>query len=92
MATGRANGIKGPALGVAMALATVTAIAGCSVQRSGAAEDHSLDTVERNRAALGVAPADTSYDQVERSRLGFSSPDDSSYDDVERLRAGFTGH
>ena len=75
-----------------MALAAVIALAGCSVQRPGAAQDHSLDAVERNRAAMGVAPADTGYDQVERNRLAFGGSVDTSYDDVERLRAGGIGH
>jgi hypothetical protein len=41
---------------------------------------------------VGVAPADTSYDQVERNRLTFGSSLDTSYDDVERLRAEGIGH
>lgn len=91
MATGKANGIKTAALGMTLALGTVAVLAGCSVQRPGAAEDHSLDTVERNRAAMGVAAADTTYDQAERNRLSFGDQPDSSYDDVERLRAGLIG-
>jgi predicted aconitase len=92
MATGETNRNKTAAFGAAMALATAIALAGCSVQRPGAAQDHSLDSVERNRAAMGVALADTSYDKVESNRLTFGSPPDTSYDDVERLRAGRTGH
>ena len=47
-----------------------------------------LDTVEQNRAAMGVAPADSSYDQAERNRLTVGTHVDTSYDDIERLRAG----
>ena len=92
MATGETNRSKAATFGAAMGLAAAIALAGCSVQRPGAAQDHSLDSVERNRAAMGVALEDTSYDTVERNRLTFSSPLDTSYDDVERLRAGGTGH
>jgi hypothetical protein len=88
MATGKTNGIRSVAFGAALALVTVTALAGCSVERPGAAEDHSLDAVEANRAAMGVAPADTSYEQAEHNRLSVGSAVDTSYDDIERLRAG----
>jgi len=91
MASDKWIGTRATALGTALLLTTVTALAACSVQRPGAAEDHSLDTVERNRAAMGVAPADTSYDQAERIRLGFGGSDDTSYDDIERLRATRVG-
>ena len=62
------------ALAAVLVLSTMTALAACSVQRPGAAEDHSLDTVEQNRAAMGVAPADSSYDQAERNRLTVGTP------------------
>jgi hypothetical protein len=91
MATNKSSGTRTTALGAAMVLATVTALAACSVQRPGAAEDHSLDTVERNRAAMGVAPADTSYEQAERNRLTVGTQVDTSYDDIEGLRAGRVG-
>ncbi len=68
-------------------LAALMTIAGCSVERPGAGADHSLDAVERQRAAMGVAPADTSYEQAERNRLTVGGGVDTSYDDVERLRA-----
>ena len=90
MATGKNDGSR-TALGAAVVLATVTALAACSVQRPGTAEDHALDTVERNRAAMGVPPADTSYEQAERNRLTVGTKVDSSYDEVERLRAGGLG-
>ena len=37
---------------------------------------------------MGVAPADSSYDQAERNRLTVGTHVDKSYDDIERLRAG----
>ncbi len=40
---------------------------------------------------MGVAPADSSYDQAERNRLTVGTHVDTSYDDVERLRAGRVG-
>jgi hypothetical protein len=91
MATGKTNGIGMSALRGAMVLVTLMAVAGCSVQRPGAAQDHSFDAVERTRAAMGVAPADTSYDQVEHNRLSVGTAVDTSYSDVERLRAGRLG-
>ena len=91
MATGKTNAIGTSALRAAAALVALMALAGCSVQRPGAAQDHSFDSVERNRAAMGVAPADTSYDQAERNRLTLGTSVDSSYDDIERLRAGRVG-
>jgi hypothetical protein len=91
MATGKTNGIGTSALGATMALVTLMALAGCSVQRPGAAQDHSLETVERNRAAMGVAPADTSYEQAEHNRLTLGTWVDTSYADIERLRAGRVG-
>ena len=72
---------------VVVGLAALMALAGCSVERPGAGADHSLDAVERQRAAMGVAPADTSYEQAERNRLTVGEHLDTSYDDVERLRA-----
>ncbi len=86
MATGTSNRINITALGAAVALAATAALAGCSVQRPGAGADHSLDAVERNRAAMGI-PADTSYDSAEHKRLTFGQQVDTSYDAVERLRA-----
>ncbi len=79
------------ALAAVLVLSSWSALAACSVQRPGAAEDHSLDTVEQNRAAMGVPPADTSYDQAERNRLTVGTHVDTSYDDVERSRAGRVG-
>ena len=89
MATEKAipNAKRNGTLTLALGLAALTALAGCSVERTGAAADHSLDAVERQRAAMGVAPADTSYEQAERNRLTVGGPVDTSYDDVERLRA-----
>lgn len=87
MTTAKRTGNARVTLSAVLALAAVTALAGCSVERPGAAEDHSLDTIERNRAAMGVAPADTSYEQAERNRLTVGGQVDTSYDDVERLRA-----
>jgi hypothetical protein len=91
MATGKTNGIGTSALRGTMALVTLMALGACSVQRPGAAQDHSLDTVERNRAAMGVTPADTSYERAEHNRLTVGTWVDTSYDDIERLRAGRVG-
>ena len=91
MAALKRTGSRSTAVAAALMLATVTALAACSVQRPGAAEDHSLDTVERSRAAMGVAPADTSYEQAERNRLTVGTEVDTSYDDIEGLRAGRVG-
>ena len=90
MARGTSDRINITALGAMVALAAVTALAGCSVARPGAGADHSLDTVERSRAAMGIA-ADTSYDVAEYKRLTFGQQLDTSYDAVERLRAGGIG-
>ena len=91
MATSKTNRIGTSAgFGVA-ALMALMALAGCSVQRPGAAQDHSFDSVERNRAAMGVSPADTSYDQAEHNRLTVGTSVDTSYDSIERLRAGRLG-
>jgi hypothetical protein len=79
------------ALAAVLVLSTVTALAACSVQRPGAAEDHSLDAVEQNRAAMGVVRADSSYEQAERNRLTVGTHADTSYDDIERSRAGRVG-
>ena len=91
MATSKTNGIGTAALGATAALLALMALAGCSVQRPAAAADHSLDTVERSRAAMGVAPADTSYEQAERNRLTVATWVDTSYDAIERMRAGLVG-
>ncbi len=90
MATGTTNRINITALGTAVVLAAAAALAGCSVQRPGAGADHSLDAVERNRAAMGI-PADTSYATAEHTRLTFGQQPDTSYDAVERLRVGGIG-
>ena len=91
MATSKTNGIgKSASFGVT-ALITLMALAGCSVQRPGVAHDHSFDAVERSRAAMGVAPADTSYAQAEHNRLTVGTSVDTSYDSIERLRAGRVG-
>ncbi len=91
MAAVKRIGSTSTALVAVMVLSTMTALAACSVQRPGAAEDHSLDGVEHNRAAMGVAPADSSYEQAERNRLTVGTHVDTSYDDIERVRAGRVG-
>jgi hypothetical protein len=91
MTTGKGNAFARFALGAGTALIAVAAMAGCSVQRPGAAADHSLDAIERQRAAMRVAPADTSYEQAERNRLTFGSPGDTRYDDLERLPSFWRG-
>jgi hypothetical protein len=88
MATRKTNGIgKSAGFGVT-ALMALMALAGCSIQRPGVGQDHSFDAVERNRAAMGVTPADTSYDQAEHNRLTVGTSVDTSYDLIEQLRAG----
>ena len=91
MAAGKWTGSTATALAAVLVVSTMTALAACSVQRPGAAEDHSLDAVEQNRAAMGVPPADSSYDQAERNRLTVGTHVDTSYDDIERLRSGRVG-
>src|SRR5687768_7458787 len=91
MATSKTNANGTSSLRAAAALITLMALAGCSVQQPAAAQDRSFDSVERTRAAMGVAPADTSYEQAERNRLTVGTSVDSSYDDVERLRATRVG-
>jgi hypothetical protein len=91
MAAVKRNGSTTRALAAVLVLSTLTALAACSVQRPGTAEDHSLDAVEQNRAAMGVAPADSSYEQAERNRMTVGTHVDTSYDDIERSRAGRVG-
>ena len=88
MAAQKSSGTRTTALGAAVVLSIATALGACTAQRPGAVADHSLDTVERNRAGMGVTPADTSYDQAERNRLTIGTWVDTSYDAVERVRAG----
>ncbi len=92
MATGKATRIVTVTRGATLMLAVVTALAGCSVEAAGAAEDRSFDTIERQRGAMSLVPADTSYDHVERNRATFGTQPDTSYDDIERLRAARTGN
>jgi hypothetical protein len=91
MATSKTNGIGTSASFGVTAVIALMALAGCSVQRPGVAHDHSFDAVERNRAAMGVAPADTSYAQAEHNRLTVGTSVDTSYDSVERMRAARVG-
>ena len=91
MATRNSSGTRTTALGAAVVFSIVTALAACTAQGPGAVADHSLATVERNRAGMGVTPADTSYDQAERNRLTMGATVDTSYDAVERVRAGRDG-
>jgi hypothetical protein len=94
MATGTTipNAKRTSKLTLALGLAALTSLAGCSVERPGTGADHSLDAVERQRAAMGVAPVDTSYEQAERNRLTVRSGGDTSYDVVERMRAEQGAH
>jgi hypothetical protein len=91
MATGKGNGISRFVLGAAATLIAVAAVAGCSVQRPGAVADHSLDAIERQRAAMGIPPADTSYEEAERNRLTFAGSTDTSYGDLERYHSRSRG-